>query len=151
LASRFSKGRRLTKIAYALTFLATALLCGAALAEPVCPVGDAEAEAAGGYSHAVEAAVRGAPDCEQAFSMLEACQLGSSADNPLSDLVRAKCEPPFLDKASAATKKAYRKAQEACDKIAKTDSGTIYQSFAAVCLAKASRDFARKSAAAAAK
>ena len=134
-----------------MTFLATALLCGVAFAEPVCPVGDAEAEKAGGYTHAVEAAVRDAPDCEQAFAMLEGCQLGSSADNPLSDIVRAKCEPLFLDKANAATKKAYQKAQGACDKIAKTDSGTIYQSFAAVCLAKASRDFARKSPAAAVK
>ncbi len=155
-SSGFLKGCRLTKIVSVLTFLATALFCGVALAEPVCPVGDAEAEKAGGYSHAVEAAVRGAADCEQAFAMLEACQLGSTADNPLSDLVRAKCEPLFLDKAGAAkkiaaTKRAYRKAQDACDKIAGTDSGTIYQSFAAVCLAKASRDFARKSAAAAAK
>ncbi len=136
--------------------MAMVLFCGVALAEPVCPVGDAEAEKAGGYSHAVEAAVRDAADCQQAFAMLEACQLGSSADNLLSDLVRAKCEPLFLDKADAAkkieaTKKAYRKAQEACDKIATTDSGTIYQSFAAVCLAKASRDFARKSSAAAVK
>ncbi len=131
--------------------MAMVLFCGVALAEPVCPVGDAEAEKAGGYSHAVEAAVRDAADCQQAFAMLEACQLGSTADNPLSDLVRAKCETLFLDKANAATKKAYRKAQEACDKIATTDSGTIYQSFAAVCLAKASRDFARKSSGAAVK
>jgi hypothetical protein len=134
-----------------MTFLATALLCGAVFAEPVCPVGDAEAEKAGGYSHAVEAAVRDAPDCEQAFAMLEACQLGSTADNPLSDLVRAKCELLFLDKANATTKKAYRKAQDACEKIAKTDLGTLYQSFGAVCLAKASRDFAHKSSAAAVK
>jgi hypothetical protein len=132
------------KSALALALLAAIASCGSVHAEPQCAIGDAEAEKAGGYIAAVKAAVAEAPDCDQAYAALEACQLGSSADNPLSDLVLAKCEPAFLPKASAATKMAYKKAQAVCNKIAETESGSMYQSFAAVCLARASRDFARK-------
>lgn len=109
-----------------------------------CPVGDAEAEKAGSYSAAVEAAVRDAPDCEKAFAALEACQLGSSADNALSEIVREKCEPLFLPKAKPTKKEAYKKAQDRCNEIAEKTEGSMYQSFTAVCLAGAARDFAKK-------
>lgn len=138
------EGRSVTKSAFALVLLVTIMSCGPVFAEPQCSIGDAEAEKAGGYAQAVGAAVDAAPDCDQAYATLEACQLGTSADNALSDLVVEKCEPAFVAKADAATKKAYKKAQDVCNKIAETDSGTMYQSFAAVCLARVSRDFARK-------
>jgi hypothetical protein len=108
-----------------------------------CPVGDAEAEKAGAYSAAVEAAVKDAPDCEKSFKLFELCQLGASADGALSDIVRAKCEPLFLPKAKPATKDAYKKAQERCNEIAEKTEGSMYQSFAAMCLAGAARDFAK--------
>ncbi|MEW6640967.1 MAG: hypothetical protein AB1586_10720 [Pseudomonadota bacterium] len=119
-------------------------LSGPALAVEQCPVGDADAEKAGGYVDAVMAAVRNAPNCERAFKMTEGCQFGDSKTNRLLEIVEAKCEPLFMKRAGPATKKAYKKAQARCDKIAERNSGTMYQSFAAVCRAGAAREFARK-------
>ncbi len=118
--------------------------CAPAIALEKCPVDDAQTEKAGSYVQAVEAAVRDAPTCDRAFRTLEGCQLGSSADNPLSDIVKSKCEAHFLDKVDAAKKKAYKKALDRCNKIAEKNTGTMYQSFAAVCQAGVSRDFAHK-------
>src|SRR5262249_43571737 len=117
-----------------------ALAAGVSLGRPAfaveqCPVGDAEAEKAGGYVEAVKAAVRNAPNCERAFKLTEGCQFGDSKTNRLLEIVESKCEPLFIKRAGAATKKAYKKAQARCDKIAERNSGTMYQSFAAVCRA----------------
>ena len=109
-----------------------------------CPVDDAAAEKAGGYATAVEAALKAATDCQRAYQTLAACQLGSSRDNALADIVRSKCEPLFMGKASAATKRAYKKALARCDRIAEKNEGTMYQSFAAICQARAARDFASR-------
>ncbi|ACK49070.1 hypothetical protein Msil_0087 [Methylocella silvestris BL2] len=115
-----------------------------ATAAEKCPVGDIAAEKAGGYANAVKAALEDAPNCERAYKALAACQLGSSGDNALSDIVRSKCEPLFLVRASPATKQAYKKARQRCDKIAERNEGSMYQGFAAVCQAGAARDFARQ-------
>jgi hypothetical protein len=120
------------------------LIGGPALAVEQCPVSDADSEKAGGYVEAVLAAVRNAPNCERAVKTLEACEFGDSKTNRLLEIVEDKCEPLFLPKASAAVKTAYKKAQAGCDRIAEKNSGTMYQSFAAVCRAGKARDFARK-------
>jgi hypothetical protein len=130
--------------AQVIALVAAAALAGPARALEKCPVTDADSEKAGSYALAVDAAIGGAADCDRANAVLAVCSLGSSADNALSDLVTAKCEPLFLAKASGAVKKAYDKAKRRCDGIAERNSGTMYQSFAAVCRAQASRDFARK-------
>jgi hypothetical protein len=123
--------------------LITALSFGAsAFAVEQCPVSDADK--AGSYFEAVKAAVRNAPNCERAFKLTEACQFGDSKTNRLLEIVESKCEPLFMTKAGANTKKAYEKAQARCDKIAERNSGTMYQSFAAVCRAGRARDFARQ-------
>lgn len=127
-----------------LALVAVLSFNGAASAVEQCPVTDAESEKAGGYVEAVIAAVRYAPNCERAFKITEACEFGDSKTNRLLDIVATKCEPLFMKKASAAVKAAYKKAQDRCDKIAERNSGTMYQSFAAVCRAEKARDFARK-------
>lgn len=114
-----------------------------AFAADTCPVSDDAAASAGGFANAVTASVKTEFSCEGAYHVLELCQLGSSADVALSDIVLAKCEPRFLPKATAATKAAYDKARGKCSKIAAKD-GTLYQGQAAVCMARAGRDFARK-------
>ena len=81
-----------------------------------CPVDDAAVTTAGGYGKAVEALVKTASNCEKAYQTLEACQLGSFADNALAAIVQSKCEPLFLGKASPAAKQAYKKAQDRCNK-----------------------------------
>ncbi len=132
-----------TVLVVALAALSAPAASMAAAAE-TCPISDAQAEKAGGYANAVEAALNEAPDCAQAFKTLSACQLGSSADNALSDVVLAKCEPLFVNKADAAAKQAYRRALKRCDNIAERNEGTLYQGFAAVCRARTARDYARK-------
>ena len=124
--------------------LASAVAASSATAAEDCPVNEAAITNAGGYGNAGEAAVKAAPDCERAFKTLDACQLGSSWDNALSEIVRAKCEPLFIGKASAGTMKAYKRKQAGCAQIAKKNEGTMYMGLAAVCQARAARDFARK-------
>lgn len=111
-------------------------------AAPKCSVGDAEAGKAGGIAEAVAAALRAAPDCDRAYATLAECQLGSTADNALADIVVDKCEPAF--KARASLLKSYKKAQERCEKLARDNPGSLYQSFAAICLARTARDFSHK-------
>jgi hypothetical protein len=127
-----------------LAFVGSVSLGVPAIAFEKCPVDDAQTEKSGSYVEAVVAAVRNAPSCDQAFRTLEGCLLGSTADNPLSDEVMSKCEADFMDKIDAAKKQAYKKALDRCNKIAEKNAGTMYQSFAAVCQAGVSRDFARK-------
>ena len=128
--------------------LAVAALSGApahaAVSAGSCPVSDAAAAKAGSYALGVKEAIGAAPDCDRAFMILDACQLGSRADNGLSGPVAARCEILFLAKASVATKKAYDKAIAKCDAIAVNTSGPMYHSFAALCRARTARDFAHK-------
>ncbi len=131
-------------VAFAALFIAAAAFSTPMMAVEKCPVGDAGVEKAGGYVNAVEAAVKDAANCERAYRILEACQLGSSGDNALADIVRSKCEPLFMDQAGHAIKKAYKKAQDRCDMIAKKNQGTMYQGLAAVCQAGVARDFGHK-------
>jgi hypothetical protein len=139
--------------AFRLFILAAALAStgtgatGPALAEAACPVSDDEAAKAGGYAAAVEKAVAEAPDCLTAYRRLQLCQLGSSADNALGAAARGKCEALFLPKARPPVKKAYGAALKRCDRIAEGNTGSMYQSFAALCQARAARDFARKAGA----
>lgn len=134
----------LTRAARLFGLAATILFDVSAFAVEQCPVGDAESKNAGGYVEAVLAAVRNAPRCERAVTIVEACQFGDSKTNRLLEVVEAKCEPLFMPKASTAVKTAYKKAQQRCDLIAEKNSGTMYQSFAAVCRAEKARDFARR-------
>ena len=126
-----------------LVAFAVVMSTAAASAAPKCPIDDDAAAKAGGFANAVTAAVKAEFSCEGAFRVLDLCQLGSTADNALSDMVLAKCEPRFLPKAKSDTKAAYEKARVKCSKIAAKD-GTMYQGQAAVCLARTARDFTRK-------
>lgn len=126
-----------------IAVLAALAFAAPAFAAEKCPISDEAEVKAGGFANAVTAAVKAEFSCEGAFRVLDLCQLGSTADNALSGMVLAKCEPRFLPKALPATKAAYEKAQAKCNKIAAKD-GTMYQGQAAVCLARSGRDFARK-------
>ena len=133
--------------------LAAALIIGLAATDPAvrvlaaeaCPVDDKAVEQAGGYGKAVEAAVKAGSTCERSYQTFVACQLGSSGDNALAEIVQGKCEPLFIGKVSPAGKAAYKKAQARCNRIAEKNEGTMYQGLAAVCRAGAARNLARKS------
>jgi len=124
--------------------IAAVIAATPAAAAGQCPVDEAAIAQAGGYALAVEAAVSAAPDCERAFRVLEACRLGASGDVALAAIVRGKCEPLFVRKANPGMKAAYGKKRAGCAKIAKTNEGTMYLGLAAVCEARAARNFARK-------
>lgn len=109
-----------------------------------CPISDGAEAKAGGLHQAIEAAMKAEFSCEGAYRILELCQLGSSGDNAFSAIVLKKCEPRFLPKALPATKAAYEKARAKCNKVAEKNEGSMYQSQAAVCIARSGRDFARK-------
>ncbi len=113
-------------------------------AAETCPAGEDNIDKVGGYGKAVKAFVKNAANCDTAYKALLSCQLGSSGDNALADMVQAKCEPLFIVKATWATKHAYKRAQSQCNKIALKNQGSMYQGFAAVCRAKAAWDFSRK-------
>lgn len=108
-----------------------------------CAVGGGDQKAAS-FAGAVTTAIKAAWSCEGAYKILETCQLGSSGDNALSEIVLSKCEPRFKEKATPAVKAAYQKARDKCNRIAEKNQGSMYQGQAAVCLARAGRDFAGK-------
>jgi hypothetical protein len=137
------------RVAAFLIAIFAATLAGATpvVAEEACPVGEDEVVKAEGYGKAVNKLISEASDCFTAFRLLEACQLGTSGDNALSGFVREKCEPSFLPNAKPDVKKAYQDKLDGCRQIAEDNSGSMYQSFAAVCQARAARDFAKKAAA----
>jgi len=136
-------GRVRFRHCFAAIALLVAFTAPASAAEQ-CAVSDAAITKAGGYAQAVTAAMNTEFSCEGAYRILELCQLGSSGDNALSDIVLSKCEPRFLPKAAVATKAAYEKARAKCNKIAEKNEGSMYQGQAAVCIARSGRDFARK-------
>ena len=131
----------------AAMFAATLIGVGSVAAEEACPVGEDDVAKAEGYGNAVNKLISDATDCFTAFRLLEACQLGTSGDNALSGFVRDKCEPVFLPSAKPEVKKAYQDKLDGCRQIAEDNSGSMYQSFAAVCQARAARDFAKKASA----
>ena len=127
--------------AFAALLMVSVVLGAAAEAADQCTVGD---QKAAGFADAVTTAIKTAWSCEGAYKILESCQLGSSADNALSDIVLSKCEPRFKSKATPAVNAAYQKARDKCNQIAEKKQGSMYQGQAAVCLARAGRDFAGK-------
>jgi hypothetical protein len=136
------KTRKHIAVAFGMT--AALFVAGEAWAAQTCPVTDKDVERAASYADAVTRLVRGASSCQKAYQLLESCSFGTSGDNELADLVQSKCEPMFLPSAARSVKDAYKKAQKNCDKIAERNEGTMYQSFAAICRARASRDLAIK-------
>jgi hypothetical protein len=131
-------------VTFAAALAAVFICLGEAWAIPSCPVTEKNIEKASSYMDAVRTIVQGAASCPRAYQLMQSCQFGTSGDNELADMVQSKCEPLFLPTATPAVRGAYKMALSKCDKIAERNEGTMYMSFAAVCRAGASRDFARK-------
>ena len=133
-----------TYILLVLSVLALPLLQEVPHASTRCPVTDKEIDDASSYMDAVTSRVKQTSTCSGAYRIMDACQFGTSGDNELADIVQFKCEPLFMPTASHRLKVIYRKALNRCDDIAKKNDGTMYMSFAAVCRAKTSQDFAAR-------
>jgi hypothetical protein len=98
----------LTKMPMVLALLAAICSSRPAIAIEKCPINDTDIGNAGSYAKAVAAAVRNALNCERSYGMLEACQLGSTADNAIADRVQSKCEPRSRRQAPLRTIRANR-------------------------------------------
>ncbi len=86
------------------------------------------------------------PSCDASMKLLLACQLGSSGDVALADIVIRKCEAVFLPTLSNSARRAYDRKVGACGREFANESGTMYQSIRAICAAEAAHTYAARAA-----
>ena len=92
----------------------------------------------------IEKLLSGAPSCDRAMALFEACSFGSSGDVGLGQIVSKKCESLFLNKLSKSARRVYDGKIQACwDKHAK-QSGTMYRSMSAFCAAAVAQAYAAR-------
>lgn len=114
-----------------LVLAALAVLAGRPSAAE-CPVSGAEAT-----SDAIEQA----PSCAKAAEIYGLCTWGSSMDIQFADSAIQKCEADFLDKLTAAQRRAYDRARLQCGRKYAHQSGTLYRSFEASCSVALAKDY----------
>ena len=98
-----------------------------------CPVSD--------YDQ-VEKRMTDADSCDASMQLLMACQLGSSGDVGLSQIVIKKCEADFLPSLNAKARRGYERKVGACGDEFANESGTMYQSIRAICAAEVAHSYA---------
>ena len=91
----------------------------------------------------IEKGIKDAPSCDAALSMFKTCSVGASGDVGLGAVVTEKCEAVFDGKLSAQQKSAYSRIRQACQTKYAKESGTMYRSFEAFCLAQAAHKTAK--------
>jgi hypothetical protein len=99
-----------------------------------CPVEGVEA---------IEVALKKAPTCDAAMTIFGACGYGSSIDVQFGGIVIETCEAAFLPILSASRRKAYQRAQSACERKYARQSGSMYRSATSFCLAELAQKFAK--------
>lgn len=113
------------------------LLCGGiAYAAEECP-------AKSGAMDDVVAALAGAPSCDRAMTLFEACAYGASGDVQLGDVVEKRCEADFPGRLKTPQKLRYQRELQACDRKYRNKSGTMYVSATAFCRAEAAQRFSQ--------
>ena len=122
----------------ALAALGLLLTLGPAWAAPMeCPAKSTQMDD-------IIASLNAAKGCDAAMKVFEACEYGASGDVQFGEVVEKKCEADFLDKASAAKKRAYRRELGICDRKYRNKSGTMYISFTAFCRAEVAQRYAKQ-------
>jgi hypothetical protein len=84
--------------------------------------------------------------CDASMQLLVACQLGSSGDVALSQIVIEKCESDFLTSLSKSARATYDRKAGACGNRFAGQSGTMYQSIRAICAAEVAHIYASRAA-----
>jgi hypothetical protein len=97
-----------------------------------------------GYDQ-VEKSVTDAPTCDASMQLLMACQLGSSGDVGVAQIVIKKCEGDFLASLNASARRGYERKAGACGNFA-GQSGTLFQSIRAICAAQVAHTYAIRAA-----
>lgn len=111
------------------------LLAMPAVAAPECPASSPV------QMDAIVRAISGAPGCQPAFKIMEACAFGSSADVQTGSAVVDKCEPAIAPR----FRPAFERERKACVAKYASQDGTMYRSMAAFCVAKAAVKYNRQS------
>jgi hypothetical protein len=88
-------------------------------------------------------ALNGAPDCDRAMKVFEACEFGASGDVSLGAVVENKCEGDFLARLKAPQVQAYRREMRVCDRKYRNQSGTMALSFTAFCRATVAQRYSQ--------
>jgi hypothetical protein len=104
-----------------------------------CPVKPAEMDG-------IIAAVKAASSCDASMKVLEACQMGSTADVQFGDAVEKKCEATFLPRLKTPQKRAYQGQLGRCDEKYADKQGTMWRSATATCRAAVSQRYAHRRA-----
>jgi ABC-type sulfate transport system substrate-binding protein len=113
---------------------ASLVLVSPGLAED-CPVS--------GYEQ-IEKLLTGTQSCDRAMAVMVACSFGGSGDVGLGQIVTKKCEGIFLNKLSKSQRRSYDRKVGVCwHKYAK-ESGTMYRSMAAFCVAEVAQAYAAR-------
>jgi hypothetical protein len=104
-----------------------------------CPVKPAEMDG-------IIAAVKAASSCDASMKVLEACQMGSTADVQFGDAVEKKCEATFLPRLKTPQKRAYQGQLGRCDEKYADKQGTMWRSATVTCRAAVSQRYAHRMA-----
>ena len=110
------------------------LLVSPGLAED-CPVSGFEQ---------IEKLLSGAPSCDRAMALFEACSFGASGDVGLGQVATKKCEGIFLTKLSKSERRAYDRKVGACWAKYAKEGGTMYRSMSAFCAAEVAQAYAAR-------
>ena len=92
----------------------------------------------------IKEAARNAPSCDKALEVFSRCGSGASSDVALGGIVTEKCEADFLKSLSQRERRAYAKAQHRCERKYRNETGSMYRSAEAYCVARVARDHARR-------
>ena len=122
--------------------LALMLAAGAAQAAEECPAKSSGLDD-------ILSLLNGAPGCERAMKLFEACAFGASADVQFGAAVEKKCEADFLARLKPPQSLGYRRELRTCDEKYRNRSGTMYLSATAFCRTEAARRYARQASKAA--
>jgi hypothetical protein len=123
------------------------MVCRAVVALSICllmvPPTLAEDCPVSGFEN-VEKLLTGAPSCDRAMALFEACAFGASGDVGLGQIVTKKCEGIFLNRLSKSERRFYDRKVGACWQKYAKESGTMYRSMAAFCVAEVARAYAAR-------
>jgi hypothetical protein len=105
--------------------------------EPECPIADMAIEK-------VQDAARNAPSCDKSLEVFRLCGSGATSDIILGGIVTEKCEADFLRRLSRRERRAYANAQHRCERKYRHETGSMYRSAEAYCVAEVARTYARR-------
>ena len=92
----------------------------------------------------IEDAARNAPSCDKSLEVFRLCGAGASSDVALGGIVTERCEADFLKRLSRRERRAYANAQNRCERKYRHETGSMYRSAEAYCVAELARTYARR-------